>query len=207
MPFGYTIFCDEIRDDPTGKVTCAGIYGHVLFAPSEFPFTLSKVALLVRYVAPFSSERERADIPTELELQIYFPGDGDTMPTVTRKVAPLIKPLPFELSDLEDKQMVIEVRVELAQMRILTEGAIKVRIRAGSDITKVGQLRIGKAPVAALGDATLVTQSLTALHQRHPLMGEAEAEQKALSHNKKQPAPAAGELPSQDRLREDYLVD
>src|SRR6185436_8392892 len=115
-------------------------------------FTLHKIALLVRYVVPFASELERANIPTELELQIYFPGDGDTMPTVTRKVAPLIKPLPLELSDLDDKQMVIELRVELAQMRILIEGAIKVRIRAGSEITKVGQLLIGNAALAAPGN-------------------------------------------------------
>ena len=103
--------------------------------------------------------------------------------------------------------MVIEVRVELAQMRILTEAAIKVRIRAGSEITKVGQLLIGKAPFAVPGDARLVTQSLTALHQRHPLAGEGEAEQKASSRDKRRLAPIANELSPQARSREHYLID
>jgi len=57
-PYLETIFCDDIRQEISGKRTLVGVYEHNLLVES-FPVTLPKLCLVTRLVVPASTEFER----------------------------------------------------------------------------------------------------------------------------------------------------
>jgi hypothetical protein len=64
---GYSIFCDDIRNEVGGKLSFIGCYNAVMFVPSQFPCLLPKFCvhffMLSRATEPFKSIIARCYVP------------------------------------------------------------------------------------------------------------------------------------------------
>src|SRR5712672_674322 len=73
---GFTIFCDDIRNEEAGKFTFVGVYDTAMFIQAEFPFLLPKFGMAVRY-----QEKVGAFTNEEARLRIFLPGDDEAQPS------------------------------------------------------------------------------------------------------------------------------
>ena len=89
-PYGYTIFCDDIRDEVGGKTSFIGTYRGVMRIHGDLPITLPKFCIYAVFVG------ERGRQIDELVLSIFLPGDTDVAPSITGQVSTvdINKPLP-----------------------------------------------------------------------------------------------------------------
>lgn len=75
-PYGYSIFCDDIREEARGKVSFMGIYSGNMILYAAPPVSLPKLMVAVNY---FERPGE-SDAP--VEVRVYLPGDSADAPTV-----------------------------------------------------------------------------------------------------------------------------
>ena len=79
-PDGYTIFCDDIRQEIGNKQSLMGIYGHEMFVHHAFPVTM-RMGFHVVF-------REDPSSPlNDITLCIYSPGDPDDNPLTRLQIA------------------------------------------------------------------------------------------------------------------------
>lgn len=141
-PYGYTLFCDDIRQEIGNKVSLIGIYSGELIILGQLPIALPKLALRIVY-------NERPGESTEpVELRIYLPGDNDDLPSVKASI-PLEKirsePIPAG-QDWTDPVMTATLHTEIAPLQIKQEGFLKVRAYRGDLEIRLGALRISVRP-------------------------------------------------------------
>lgn len=146
IPFGYTIFCDDIRHELGHKLSLIGVYSDALLVEhATFPLIIPKLAMSIGLTFRAS------ELPTDIEIRVYFPDDEET-PVHTAKLNT------SELSDQQDQTMqdlavdvpdddkVARFRFQLivSPAEIKTQGFIKVRAIVDDELMKLGSLRIGE---------------------------------------------------------------
>jgi hypothetical protein len=149
-PFGFSIFCDDIRNEVGGKNSYIGVYISNLLVPA-FPIALPKFCIVVNLCEP----RAMAEVRDwNVTLNVHLPGDEDGKPTI----AAMIPPVPKEASDqvssssLPDdpdvpKVMVMSAGFILAPLMLKEPGRIKVRaIYKDGGILRLGNVRVEQAP-------------------------------------------------------------
>ena len=80
--YGYSIFCDDIRNEPGGKLSFIGCYNAVMFTPPKFPLVLPKLCIHFHIFSPatqpYASVLARCYVPGETapvsEERIEVPG-------------------------------------------------------------------------------------------------------------------------------------
>lgn len=137
-PYGYTIFCDDVRQEMGGKVSHMGIYRGQLIINAPLPVTLPKFAFVIHY-------SERPGESTEpVTIHIYMPGDAEDAPTATTE-------LPIEDArskapepDTPDSDPLLSViwYLVLAPFELKSEGRIRVRAYRGDLEIRLGTLKI-----------------------------------------------------------------
>jgi hypothetical protein len=146
--YGYSIFCDEIRNEVGGKLSFVGCYNAIMFAASKFPVTLPKFCIHFHVFSPvtqpYESVRSRCYVPgrsdpiaeeaievpkleDQMDLLASLPKDGGSMPCIV--VAASLVFTPFEIPE-----------PGLIQVRALINGG-------------PGELQLGSLTVAPAGDA------------------------------------------------------
>ena len=148
--FGHTIFCDDVRFEDGGKLSLIGVYQGQMFIHADFPVTLPKFGIVVRYHERIGS---RSD---PLVLKIFLPGDPDDAPTFSAQVpVDELRKAGEALSSEEKKTENGEIKFHIMQAPIILSpfvlkgpGAIKVRAVCGDEIIRMGALTIEKAAVA-----------------------------------------------------------
>jgi hypothetical protein len=143
-PFGYTIFCDDIRQEIAGKFTLVGVYGLEMTVFGTLPTRLAKLALSVAYVERIGESEE------PLELLVYVPGDADDAPTLRApvpedkltqfrhvKVPPYVGETPWTM---------LTFQVAFSPIELKQEGALRVRMIRGDEEIELGALRIRAQP-------------------------------------------------------------
>ena len=138
-PFGYCIFCDDIRQEVGGKVSFIGSYDVLMQINSTFPCTLPKFAIAVTWIEP---ARSPARLVT---LQVFLPGDADDKPSLEGE-------LEFEKGQAEnpakidiespDARLAGKAAFIVAPLVLKQEGEIRVRARRGKEIHKVDRLTV-----------------------------------------------------------------
>lgn len=137
-PFGYTIFCDDIRNEMDGKVTLVGIYAGEMIFNVPLPAIIPKLGFVIKY---FERSGESTD---PIKLLIYLPGDEENKASITfdfpyeemRKVPPQ------QDSEIKDARLSGIFNLVLSPVNITQEGMIKVRAIRGEDTIRLGSLRI-----------------------------------------------------------------
>jgi hypothetical protein len=87
-PYGYTIFCDDIREEVGGKITYVGTYQKDLILNVAFPAVLPQLCFGITYASPRELAREMAG----MEIRVYLPGDPEDTPTVKLQADPEVAP-------------------------------------------------------------------------------------------------------------------
>jgi hypothetical protein len=67
--YGYSIFCDDIRNEPGGKLSFIGCYNGVIFVPPKFPSVLSRFCIHIHIFSPATEPY------SSIVAKCYAPGD------------------------------------------------------------------------------------------------------------------------------------
>jgi hypothetical protein len=67
--YGYSIFCDDIRNEPGGKLSFVGCYNGVIFISGQFPLVLPKLCVHTHILSPASRPFN------SILVRCYLPGD------------------------------------------------------------------------------------------------------------------------------------
>ena len=137
-PYGYTIFCDDVRSEAGGKTSYMGIYRGKLILNAPLPASLPKFFLVIHYF-------ERPDESTEpVNLHVYMPGDAEGAPTVATEV-----PLDDARSKASgpetpesDPVFGVISHLMIAPLELKSEGRIRVRAYRGDLEVRLGTLTI-----------------------------------------------------------------
>lgn len=79
--FGHTVFCDDIRQEVTGKYIYIGVYQAAMIIHVPFPVKLSRIAFVVSV-----GQRAATAVP-EMSFKIFLPGDNDDTPSIEAEVS------------------------------------------------------------------------------------------------------------------------
>lgn len=139
LPSGHTIFCDDIRQEITGKITLVGVYSSVMFV-AEMPTVLPKFCCWVNY-----RDDPREDCPPA-DLRIIYETEDEE---VVVAQAQWEYPTEFDLPPAgEDGFLMREFRMffELSAFAIKQPGKLKVRMFRGDDEVRIGIMHVKLAP-------------------------------------------------------------
>ena len=155
--YGYTIFCDDIRQEIAGKLTYVGAYHGTMIVNGQFPFLLPRFAMHFFYL-----QKKSVAIPPS-KIVVVTPGTSEDDPFMTIEVPEEQATSAVENArQLENAPGVTSPTfvsasspVMLTNLVIQEAGFIKVRAVRGDEFIRLGTLRVMLAPgpqVAAGGD-------------------------------------------------------
>jgi hypothetical protein len=135
---GYTIFCDDIRHEVSGKVTYVGVYNGVI-APEngELPIVLPKLCVSTT----INWYEDELPAPP-MTLKIFGPGSDEALSQVEFQFpdsADVIW-LPGEKS--KDAFISISLQAAFTGITFRKQGALKVRAYGGGQEFKLGSLMV-----------------------------------------------------------------
>jgi hypothetical protein len=89
--YGYAIFCDDIRNEPGGKLTFVGCYNAVMFTEREYPIVLPKFCIHFHIFSPATQPYR------SVFARCYTPGEKDP-----------IAEEPIEVPSFEDQKNLLD---------------------------------------------------------------------------------------------------
>lgn len=139
---GYSIFCDDIRNEVGGKLSFIGCYNSVMFTSPDMPFVLPKFCIHTHVVSP-------AELPlSSVVLRCYVPGIAspiieepiDTPPIADQKK--LISELESEIN--APRYIVASASLILSPFEVREAGLISIRAVIGdmAEELSLGSLRV-----------------------------------------------------------------
>lgn len=140
IPYGTTIFCDDIRDELGGKKTYVGVYSGNLILEGGFPAAIPQFAFAITYFEPLEMSDE------DVILRIFLPGSSE--------MAAVEIPLPVKdarknirmLNDPDSNIVGVSAGFKISPLVLENEGKILVRAFRGTSEIKMGALRVQKGP-------------------------------------------------------------
>jgi hypothetical protein len=140
--YGYSVFCDDIRNEVGGKLSFIGCYNAVMFVEPRFPFVLSKFCAHVHLVSPASQPYR------SIVVRCYAPGQEEPI-----LEEPIAAPAPLDqmklVAELEPahaapRLIVAATSLIFSPLRIEAPGLISIRaVVDGAD----GELGLGSLRV------------------------------------------------------------
>jgi hypothetical protein len=140
-PFGYTIFCDDVRQENSGKFLYIGVYAADMIIHGQPPGVLPTFAAIIHYA-------EQADEQGDaiIRLKMYVPGTDQPIADLPVDPATMKSvPLPPYLEG-EDRIIRASIPLKFSPLVIPQEGLIKVRAYRGEDELRLGTLRVNFQP-------------------------------------------------------------
>lgn len=141
-PGGFTIFCDDIREEKNGKRIYSGVYNSKLIIKDSAPAALPKLGFAVHY---FERPGE-SDEP--VSLRVRLPGDDPERPTLD---VPLpvdqmrAGPLPTD-PEADDPRHALILHFEITPCVLTQAGRIHVRALRGDLEVRLGSLLVEFSP-------------------------------------------------------------
>lgn len=146
-PFGYTIFCDDVRQEINGKLIYIGIYQADMVVYGTAPTAVPMLCAVVTY-------RERpgeSDDPVTVKL--FGPGNENAIAEVNLQLDQLRHTPPPEPPADEnnpDRMISVMVPIKMQPAVIPKEGLFKVRAYRGADEFRLGTLRVTFQPLPTI---------------------------------------------------------
>lgn len=141
--WGHALFADDLRSEVGGKISIMGIYQIDMLFPTEFPITLAKLAIVIRYF------EERDAFTEDLALTVRVPGAEEPLLTSTihrKDISVPSYPYKDTVPEAErDLQLSFEIPILLSPVVIQKEGFMTVQMQVGETTTRLGRLMIRKA--------------------------------------------------------------
>jgi hypothetical protein len=141
--YGYTIFCDDIRNEPGGKLSFVGCYNAVMFVPQRFPLSLPKFCVHFHVFSP-ATQPYRSVI-----ARCYVPGESE--PITEEKIeVPSLRDQENLLKGLPKETLppfiVVAASLIFAPLEITQPGLIHVRALINDG---PGELHLGSLQTTA----------------------------------------------------------
>ncbi len=139
IPFGTTIFCDDIREELGGKSSYMGIYKGEMIVATEFPLILPTFAFAIQYVEPI-------DLPVmPVTIRVTLPDPTDT--AVIDIELPIAQLRAEFMKTVDPDSMYFHniLNFKASPMLIAQEGKINVRATRNGKEIRLGSLKIRKA--------------------------------------------------------------
>jgi hypothetical protein len=142
--YGYSIFCDDIRNEAGGKLSFIGCYNGVIFISGQFPLVLPKLCVHTHVFSPASKPFN------SLVVRCYLPGDDtpfseEAIETPRRSEQ---SELVANLKTNKDAPLFIVAATSLIFTPLELKSAGLLRVRALIDARqelRLGSLRIERA--------------------------------------------------------------
>lgn len=140
--YGYSIFCDDIRNEVGGKLSFIGCYSSVMFVTRGFPFILPKFCIHSFVVTsaeqPFRSVFIRCYVPTRRDPIIDERIETPNIPAQRSMVSEL------EPGFQAPRQLVASASLVLSPFDVMGPGLISVRalVDGASEELSLGSLRV-----------------------------------------------------------------
>lgn len=138
LPSGHTTFCDDIRQEITGKATFVGAYGAHMFVAS-FPAMVPKICCAVTY-------REAPDVVGQVAIRIIH--EFDETETILGELEIEVKAEDLHSINPDEPFFMREGRFffEFSPFAISGPGVLKVRAFRDGNEVRLGALAIVQAP-------------------------------------------------------------
>jgi hypothetical protein len=143
-PRGYCTFCEDIRQEISGKQTFVGVIpGSELTILGPLPAVVGKFCISVMFRQRFSDSLEMVSI------EVHLPGDDDDKPSMKAEfsleeaVAKMPPP-----SDIDDPFIGIGMKFEFHPLELKSEGRIQVSAVKGGKRYRIGSLKVISRPPA-----------------------------------------------------------
>ena len=139
--WGFSIFCDDFRQEVGGKYSLMGVYQADLIYSNDLPFYLPKFVIFIKY------HELAGQFSDDLILNIFMPGDEEKKPTFAHTFARsdlVAAPISIPVEDDSERIFALTYPTIFAPFLINKEGFIAVRMQCGDITTKLGRLVIRK---------------------------------------------------------------
>lgn len=141
-PYGYAIFCDDIRQEASGKFLYIGVYNGALLTNSDFPVVMPSFAIAAFYLERVGESSE------PVSVSIYIPGSEEpiaTAPLPMEQVRQYSAPAPEEMADLDnDPRRMVSFNFMFAPFQLKCAGRITVRTVRGDSHIRLGSIQVAK---------------------------------------------------------------
>lgn len=142
-PFGFTIFCDDLRQEVGGKVSMIGVYSETMIFESAAPAVLARLVLATTYVEP----RGFDELP--VSLRVVAPGHAEPI-----LMAPVLPAGPrtvmsaLETPDAAEipNYMLARFTIPLMNLFLPEPGRLGVEYVRGDSVVRGGSLLVGFNP-------------------------------------------------------------
>lgn len=133
-----TIFCDDIRNEDSGKLLVVGMYGSELVVNQQAPVLLPSLVLFIRAKTtvdqPFRKFTTRVWFDDELVTETAV--DEASLNAAAAKLSEDSAP------DSENRVHMMQAIARMSPFPILRSGTLRVRVETESEILKAGALTI-----------------------------------------------------------------
>lgn len=138
---GYTIFCDDIREEIGGKVTYVGVM-HAGIGVENFPAVFPKLGLAVTY----REAREAASIP--MELAVVLEQDDANVEVVRVPIDLAAAEAAAEAASngpLKGAYILAMVNIVISPLQVSRPSVLRVRAEGGGREVRLGALQINQS--------------------------------------------------------------
>lgn len=143
--YGYSIFCDDIRQEATGKITFVGVYTNHMVVHGSFPFLLPKLGVWIQY------NQRPEHVVKPIRFAIFLPTDAEDSPSIVMEMPEAqteeaiaksgYLARDFSLSDDENPTFVgLGTQTVFSPFIIPSPGLIRVRAIRGDKFARLGGL-------------------------------------------------------------------
>lgn len=133
--FGYSIFCDDIREELGGKISYMGVYNGALQVHSDAPVSIPKLGIAMTVVVPGPASIQTVSFVVQQET------DGKLVDIFSAEPV-----MPAESDVAEGRVGKVGIHVQLTPFTIQGNSVLKARSRVNGEEVKLGTLQIQMIP-------------------------------------------------------------
>jgi hypothetical protein len=135
-PYGYTIFCDDLRQEANGKLIYIGVYTADMIIYGAPPM------LLPTFVAATTYRERPGESDAPVKIKMFLPGNDDAAVELDLPVASMRSAQFTHETAGEDRMHSVLIPIRTVPLMVRQGGLIKIRAYRGDDEIRLGALTV-----------------------------------------------------------------
>jgi len=133
-PFGWCLFCDDVRNEAGGKVSYMGVYGADIVFAQPLPVVVPQFAIVANYMVDIDDE-----VTEDVILEVRLPGDEEPL---VRSAVPMAEVRRAKKPQAGARYLSASAKLIISPCEFKAEGFVEVWITRGSSPMKIGSLAV-----------------------------------------------------------------